>query len=260
MPTAATDDPPVDDDNAVINNVDDNDRYPTEIECTDANDDTFLQSWNDFVTAFENSPTYARAHSVARTTTSHVVNDDDEADTRMTSEDNDSTPPPPESYVNSLSRLKQVLGELEQVNNQLFQLINAGAFTAPNVLPPLPHDNPQQPKLCPEPPHDRAPQNVILQVPPPAPDLVGIPLQQPIPQIPESASVPCRTARYLRSTKTTIPNWAKPAVPPTAALNPGNPHWPPPRPNPKTTPYMQKYPAKHIVTQRSRDKYFLRPP
>ena len=114
MPTAATDDPPVDDDNAVVNNVDDNDRYPTEIECTDANDDTFLQSWNDFVTAFENSPTYARAHSVARTTTSHVVNDDDEADTRMTSEDNDSTPPPPESYVKSLSRLTQVLGELEQ--------------------------------------------------------------------------------------------------------------------------------------------------
>jgi len=177
MPTAAADDPPVDDDtNAIVDNVDDNDHYPTEIECTDAIDSTFLQEWNDFVMAFEKSPTYARAHtSVARTTTSHIVNDDDGNDTHMTSEHNASTPLPPDSYADSLCRLNQVLWELEQVNNQLFQLINAGAFTAPNVPPLLPYNNPQQPKPCPEPQHDCAPQSVILRAPPPAPDPAGTP-------------------------------------------------------------------------------------
>ena len=142
-------------------------------------------------------------------------------------------------------------------------------------------NNLPQPQLCPEPQRDgtqmqcdNPPKYVPKMAPPPAPNLARpsqYPTQQPsqidhchllcvdhhAPHI-----IPCDLSRPQPIKLTTIPNWAKPAVPAqpaVAALTAGNPHWPPPRPNPKTTPYKKKSPAKHTVMQR-REKDSLRPP
>ncbi len=162
-------------------------------------------------------------------------------------------------------QLHLALRELEKVNWHIFHLLKTlspvrslqpfqhsdnNPFPAPNVPPHLPYvDNPQQPKPCPKPQHDCTPQNVILHAPPPAPDPVAIPLQQPAPPIecisciapeklpqapiPDSTSASCHPTRHPQSTPTSIPNWAKPALPPPTTpmvgmVYAGNTHWPPP--------------------------------
>jgi len=122
----------------------------------------------------------------------------------------------------------------------------------------------------PEPQLANATQHVRMQETPPALLPLQPPTQQHAPQfersrcndqiimhdVPPSPTRPC--GPHANPPKTTIPNWARPAV--TTALNVGNPHWPPPRPNMKTTPYKKKSPAKHTVMPRTRDKDSLRPP
>jgi len=203
--------------------------------------------------------TYACAHSsTASIITSHAV-DDDNDDNQVTSECSDSTPPPNNSFNDSLHQIRQAVGELEKVNYQLFQLLEAISSPAPS-LPHLLHsvNTLQQPKLCPEPQCDCTPQCILLQVLPPAPNPDAIPLQQPAPQIeciscivpgefprvpiPDPTSIPCHLARHPQSTKTTIPNLAKPAVLPPATpmvdvVYDGNTHWPPPQPPMKSAPF-----------------------
>jgi len=286
---------------AVVDHVDDNDGYPTTIECTAAIDYNFIQDWHDFITEFEKSPTYERAHTSACTTTTHVVHDDDD-DARTTNEHNAALPP--DSYADSLRRLNQVLQELEQVNVRFRQMIDDGQITATNVPPFLLYDDaPQQPepsqepqrecspqrvllrtpppepdpavlplqlpapqivvadtqqqKLYPEPPRECAPQSVIVCSPPPAPDPVATPLKHQAPSTDGSRIAPeqspraplpdprthCRPTRHSQSTLISIPNWAKPAVPPptpmVGVVYAGQTHWPPPRP-PKPAPFKKK--------------------
>jgi len=148
----------------------------------------------------------------------------------------------------------------------------------PSLLPA--DDGPQQPEPCQEPQRDCPPQHVTLRAPPPAPDPAIIPLQQPAPQIaciscivpgelpratiPDPTRNPCRIARHPQSTKPTIPNWARPAVPPIATpmedvVYAGN-HWPPPRPPMKPVPFRKKPQNKHALGTRRQEKDSLRPP
>ena len=123
----------------------------------------------------------------------------------------------------------------------------------------------------PEPQLDSATQYVPLQETPPALHPLPPPTQQHASPSEKNRCIdqsimhcvppspPTRpSGPHANPPKTTIPNWARPAV--TAALFAGNPHWPPPRPNLKTTPYKKKSPAKHTVMPRTRDKDSLRPP
>jgi len=135
----------------------------------------------------------------------------------------------------------------------------------------------QQPKMYPEPPRDGAPQSVIVCVPPPAPDPAAIPLTQQAPPTdgfciaPEKsphAPLPdprtqCRPTRHSQSTLLSIPNWAKPAVPPPTPMigvvYAGQTHWPPPRP-PKPAPFKKKPQIKPALVLRRQEKDSLRPP
>jgi len=101
------------------------------------------------------------------------------------------------------------------------------------------------------------------------------PLPAPNPQacpLPECRTTPRNNQSTVPGTlhltpptaKPTIPNWARPAVPPPAGSSPmegvictGNPHWPPPRPERKTIPFKKKSLTKPAADNR---KDFLRPP
>jgi len=296
-------------------------RYPSLIECVNALTPTERQAWEDFFTEFDNSPINALAHSSAKRNLSSLA----DAPVRSTT---NTEPQLTNGRSQSIPQLLQVLGEMEQLNDQLFQIITVQKSLAPG--PPSPQNtdnNPPQPRLCPAPTLDRtqqyispcttpsAPhpaaiplqkstkppatqsarftsiqesvhpypepqpesvtQHVPLQEPPPAPDPTARTLQPPTQQhasqfeqhmcidsilvhcVPPSPPTrPC--GPQTNPPKTTIPTWAKPAV--TTALNAGNPHWPPPRPNMKPTPYKKKSQTKYPVAQRSREKDSLRPP
>jgi len=299
--------------------VDDDNQDPNERQ-------TFLKEWDAFYNDFVQSSTYTRAHSSAKSNLSSL------ADAPVQSTKN-TEPQLTNGRSQSIPQLLQVLGELEQLNDQLFQLIAVQNSLAPCLPSPKTIDNnPPQPRLCPaptfestqqhvspcatpsapnpaaiplpqltqppatqsarltcihgsmqpypEPQPERAPQHVPLQELPPAPDPTNQPLQTPTQQhasqfernmcidsIPVhciSPSPPTRPCGPQTNPKTAIPTWAKPAVavPSPAIPMEGvvSPPWPPPRPNMKTTPHKKKSPAKHTVTQRSRDKDFLRPP
>jgi len=242
-------------------------------------DPDFLTSFNAFYDDFIQSPTYARAHSADNR--SPIVDDDNDDD------DDDDTLTNTDAAMTSTHRLRLVLRDLAEVNQQLFTLLQKlppppdvnVPSPAPTVQPPfLCADTTQQPTLCPEQLGKHTPQYVLMQAPPPAPDPVAISLQKPThpidalsciahgkpphAPIPETNSEHRRPTRHSPTTLKSIPNWAKPAVPSPAIPMEGvvSPPWPPPRPNLKTTPHKKKSPAKHTVTQRSRDKDFLRPP
>jgi len=114
------------------------------------------------------------------------------------------------------------------------------------------------PQTCPEPQRDLRPK-----VPPPAPN----PQARPLPDSRrDHAPTTVSDARHLtpHPAKPTIPNWARPAVPPPAVLRPmegvicmGNHHWPPPRPEQKTIPFKKKSLTKPAADNQ---KDFLRPP
>jgi len=171
--------------------------------------------------------------------------------------------------------LRLALWELAKVNRHIFNILEKippapyvnDPSPAPTVQPPLPFvDSTQQPKLCPEPQCDCAPQYVILRAPPPAPDPIAIPLQQQAPPIdgisciapeksphapiPDSTSAHCRPTRHSQSTLISIPNWAKPAVPPPATpmvgvVYAGKTHWPRlDRPNPH---HLRKNPRSNLL-------------
>jgi len=287
-------------------------RYPSLIECVNALTPTERQAWEDFFTEFDNSPINALAHSSAKRNLSSLA----DAPVRSTT---NTEPQLTNGRSQSIPQLLQVLGELEQLNDQLFQLIAVQKSLAPCLPSPKNIDNnPPQPRLCPAPTLDRTQQYVSPCATPSAPNPAAIPLQQSmIPPATQSVCLTCipslapqldsatqyvplqetppalhplqpptqqHTSQFDRSRciapniahcvppspptrpcgsstnppKPTIPNWAKPAV--TAAFNAGNPHWPPPRPNLKTTPYKKKSLAKHTVLQCTRDKDSLRPP
>ncbi len=127
----------------------------------------------------------------------------------------------------------------------------------------------------------RTPQQVLLTVLPPTPNPQTCPIMAsqfapPLDQRPHivSGTMPhtCHPAPITvpgtfpptPPIKPTIPNWARPAVPPPAPSRPmmglfceGKPHWPPPRPERKTIPFKKKPQTKPAADNR---KDFLRPP
>jgi len=118
-----------------------------------------------------------------------------------------------------------------------------------------------------------------LRAPPPAPDPDEIPMQHQAPPIggisctapeklshaplPATTSAHCRPTRHSQSTLLSIPNWAKPAVPPpipmVGVVYAGKPDWPPPRP-PKSVPFKKKPQLKPALVIRRQEKDSLRPP
>jgi len=188
--------------------------------------------------------------------------------------------------MTSTHRLCLALREWKQVNRHILNTLeklspapNNDPSPATTVQPSLLFaDNTQQPKLYPEPPPECAPQYVLLRTPPPAPDPVAIPLQQQAPPIdgsciapeksphaplPDTTRAHCRPTRHSQSTLTSIPNWAKPAVPPptpmVGVVYAGQTHWPLPRP-PKPAPFKKKPQIKPALVIRRQEKDSLRPP
>jgi len=270
--TTTTVDPLDDDDDALSAVVDlpddDEDRIINETESEDFS--TFLSDWEAFHTDFKNSTTYAIAHSsAADSITSSIV---DEIIDRY----------PPSSWKDSLLQLQRSVKALEQVNQQFAQFLNSLDKLAPGQ-PTLYSDTTvpnEQP--CPPPQLDHTPRHVLLKVPPPAPDPQAGPTPTcrstpPIDQSPRAARGtmpldphPAPTTALKAPppappiSKKTIPNWARPAVPPPADPSPmagvlctGNSHWPPPRPDRKTIPFKKKSQTKPAADNR---KDFLRPP
>jgi len=265
--------------------ADDEIRYPFLIECINTLTPTDRQAWEEFFTEFENSTTYALAHSIDTIDVSSVTDDDD--DDHPMSEGSD-TPLSNDSFSASIRQLNHAIKELEKVNIQLFRALE----TLDNHDPPPPPFRhfaiPPQPQPQPYPaPHcNSAPQRAPPTAPP-APNPDAIPPQQPtnhsepqserIPRLgPEAMSLdyghepknvsPCQLPLQPPIKKTTIPNWAKPAVPPLAtnqvvgAFCTGTTHWPPPRPDRKTTPFKKKTQTKSSAADRIREKDSLRPP
>jgi len=241
-------------------------------------DPNFINNFNTFYDEFVQSPTYARAH--LDDNNSAYVDDDnnDDDDTLMDTHD---------ATMTSTHRLRLALRELAKVNRHLFNILEnllPAPYNDPSPAPtvqPLPCADPmQQPKPCPEPPRDCAPQYVIRCAPPPAPDPVAIPLQHQAPPIdgisciapeksphaptPDTTSTHCRPTWHTQSTLQSIPNWAKPVVPPLATPMVGvdyadKTHWPPPRP-PKSAPFKKKPQIKPALVICQQEKDSLRPP
>jgi len=238
-------------------------------------DNDFINDFNAFYDAFIKSPTYARAQSNDNRA-SILDDDDDDVVTSMATQD---------ATMTSAHRLRLALQDWKQVNRHIVKTWEKIPPTpdkdpspATTVQPsPMLVDSTQQPTLCPEPPRDDAPQQAPLRAPPPAPDPVAISQQQaPLidgpcigPENPPHAPFPattgarCRTIRHSQPTLSSIPNWAKPAVPPptpmVGVVYAGQTHWPPPRP-PKSAPFKKKPQIKPALVVRRQEKDSLRLP
>jgi len=317
-PTTVVD--PLDDDDDVVNTVAD----PLD---DDEDFSTFCSNWEAFRIEFENSTTYAMAHSsAADLITSASL---DESLDRL----------PPSSYKDSLFQLHCAVKALEEVNKRFTQFLDSLDEPAPRqptlhsdisgsnqqpcptpqldrplqrVCPTIPPPEPTAPKMAPPPAPNPAASNkpratpaprqptlcshvnnllpqtvpepqcdIRPQEPPPAPNPQASPLPECRTKLRNDQSpltvcgpTPCTrdhattvsAARHSTTypTKTTIPNWARPAVPPPAVSRPmegvictGNHHWPPPRPERKTIPFKKKSLTKPAADNR---KDFLRPP
>jgi len=198
-----------------------------------------------------NSTTYALTHSSAASLMpSLIVNDDDDNQMMIKASD---APTPTNSFDKSLCKLCHSVRELEKVNQQFAQLLES--LDERDPCQPNPHldINLQQPPLCPAPQLECTPQNVLPIVPPLAPNppaspIMACQLKPPKDQTPRLArgTLPCAyhqeptTATIAfpptpPTSKTTIPNWARPAIPPPASsrlmaglFGAGKSHWPPP--------------------------------
>jgi len=236
---------------------------------------TFLQDWEAFCTKVKKSTTYALAHSSTTSPLPSPIADDD--DQPM----NDDTSPTNNSFTDSQCRLNRSAQALEEVNKQFAQLLDHLDSLTPyqptlhesvnHLLPPPP---------CPEPQRHGSPQHVMMRAPPPAPNLPANTTQSPahhlasqfeqttapgttsIAHLPAPTIIPCNFPRPSTK-KTTIPNWAKPAVPPPVPnLTAGmfgmkKTNWPLPRLDRKTILFKKKPATKPIAATR---KDSLRPP
>jgi len=174
---------------------------------------------------------------------------------------------------------------LEKVNQQFRQFLDGLDIQATG--PQLPYNDittTTQPKPYLEPQPECATQYILLQEPLPAPNpnnsTQQFPTQRPVSLvdhsmrigmtlvqciIPSPPTQPCRSNLPYQS-QTTIPNWAKPTVPPhatnpmTGMFSASNHHWPPPRPERKTIPFKEKLHTKPTVLIRKNEKDSLRPP
>ncbi len=210
---------------------------------------TFLQEWEDFRNEFWQSTTHTLAHSSAtELMPSPIVDDDDDDDWPMI---DDGTDPPPQSSINdSLLQLRRSVWALEKVNQQFAQFLTSLDEHAP-CQPTCPSDTSlQHQQPCPPPQLECIPQHVLPTVPPPAPDpqarhipaslIAPVTDQNPptvrgiMPRVNPPAPTNVSTALPPTSpnSKTTIPNWARPAVPPPAISSPmvgmlcmGKPNW-----------------------------------
>jgi len=171
------------------------------------------------------------------------------------------------NFDDFLHQLCHSVWVLENVNLQFDQQLASLKYQA-TWQPTLQHptNNPQQPKPCPASQCDCNPQHVLLQELPPGPNPPASPLQHlanqlayqidpsqctmpgtmPLVNHPAPTTVPCEFPQPPPNLKTTIPNWAKPAVlPPASNLMTGlfcmgKTHWPPLQPDRKTTPFKKK--------------------
>jgi len=232
---------------------------------------TFFQEWEAFRTAFQQSTTYALAHSSAASLVPSLIDDDDADDDRKVHESDDTTMT---TYPNGLRRLRHSVRELEKLNIQLAKVLETYDTPAP-CQPTLRAiaNNPTHPRPCQEPPREDTPQYVLTTALPPAPNPPVCPTHSPTPQSPQTTD---RYPSIMHGTvllelpptpptlKTTIHNWARPAVLPPAAHSPmvgvfctEKPNRPPPRPDRKTIPFKKKAQTKPAAENQ---KDFLRPP
>ncbi len=232
---------------------------------------TFLQEWEAFRTEFKQSTTYALAHSSAASLLPSLIDDADADDDRKVHESDDTTST---NYPNGLRRLRHSVRELEKLNIQLAKVLESYDTPAP-CQPTLRAiaNNLTHPRPCLEPPHDDTPQYVLTTALPPAPNPPVRLIHYPTPQ---SSQTTDRHPSTMHGTvllklpptpptlKTTIHNWARPAVLPPAAPSPmagvfctEKPNRPPPPPDRKTIPFKKKAQTKPAAENR---KDFLRPP
>jgi len=280
--------------NAVVDLLDDDDHHLliANMQEDSTSAPTLLQEWEAFYIDFKNSITYTLATSDAANNLPSLIDDDDaDEDRRIYECELDEIP------TNSnagLRRLRHTVRELEKVNLQLASFVEL-LYTQAPCQPTLcsTENNPPHPQPCWERPStvreiqlivDPAPQTAPCDFPLPLPTEQPIPAwvtpavpmnglelepqRDDIPQaVPKPAPPPAPnlsadsnqtqqspSGAYRHST---IPNWAKPAVPTPALdrlLYTGKP---PPRPDRKTIPFRKKTQTKpHAANQ----KDFLRPP
>jgi len=256
----------------------DDDHHPHEKACDDFS--TFLRDWNDFCKEFVQSTTYTLAQSSAdRRMSSPIANDDD--GTKCVNDDNtmskrsENQSPPPTSFDASLIQVQHSVRVLEQANLQFCQLLERLEVPAPCQPIPQQPTNLPQPQPCPDPQRDHPPQHAPTPTMPPAPNPPASPLQPMEPcqthgkqlpaYCPTPTTVSCKLPRPHPTTQTSIPNWAKPAIPPTSNLVAdmfcaGKTLWPPPRPERKTTPFKKKSQTKPKTVTCKTEKDSLRPP
>ncbi len=170
------------------------------------------------------------------------------------------------------------------MNHQFRQFLDGLAPPDTGLQLPYHDNNTTQQKPCPEPQPEFAMQYVLPQEPPPAPNPTDRP-PQPLTQWhasqfdssmcinqifvhcipPLTPTQPCGS-HQTNPTQTTIPNWAKHAVP-THATNPmtslfstSNPHWPPPWLAWKTIPFKKKLQTKPTIPTQKQEKDSLHLP
>ncbi len=243
---------------------------------------TFLSEWEAFYFEFQHSTTYALAHSSAASTMPSLIIDDDD-DNRTMIEADDPRPAPLMTPSDSSALLS---GSWKKLINNLLNFLDSLDGQAP-CKPILHSDTRQHSPPCPAPHLACTLQQVLRTVPPPAPNPQACPImasqfappldqcphimppdqaaiiqKQPLPP-PEPQTVMMDHDQLTGfSHKPPRPPKAIPKIPPWArpAAIAGDNHWPPPRPELKTTPYKKKAMTKCTVAPCIQEKDSLHPP
>jgi len=250
LPTAAADDPPVDDDDP---------------------NRTFVQEWKDFQDEFNTfcaefvpfHNKYASPNTATRSNDANASHLD-----RRVYDDADCA----KNDGETSAKQRQVFEEFDIVNHQFSQLLDnlennpqnpfrlrLDKIFRPYTQPNRTTSNPQQTAPPPAPPI-APPHSVITGLAPPAPD------PEPTRAL-GNISTPQSAPTTIPKEKTTVTcNCIPPQLPPPAPdpdvnmVYDGASLWPPPRPAVKTTPFKKKSPTKYTIARRPRGKDSLRPP
>ncbi len=249
LPTAAADDPPVDDDDPIS---------------------TFVKEWKDFHDEFNvfcDEFDHFR-NKYAPTTTATRSNDANASHLDGSVHDD------VDCVINdgeTSAQQRHVFEEFDTVNNQFSQLLDKlendpqhpfRLRLATIFSPTQPHRNTSNPQKSSPPPAPpiALPQSVITGLVPPAPD--------PAPtRALGNISTPQSAPTTIHNEKTMVICNCIPLQLPPPAPDPdanmvydGASLWPPPRPAVKTTPFKKKSLTKYTIARRPRGKDSLRPP
>jgi len=167
--------------NAIVNlPVIDDDQHPWPI--TTAPDPNFLQEWNDFSTKFNDFYTEFAKFCNEYDHLTNIRENDASTLLDFSIDNNDNWPA---NNHASYTPFCQVIGELEKVNSQFFQLLEHLENPVPCMHPSLEiTSNPQQPAQCPTPQLMQIPQCITKRAVPPASNL------KPNPAEPGALAIP----------------------------------------------------------------------